>query len=548
MNDNIVIDFEALHNIFLLSHFRASGHVSVDHRSYGPIHENATPPAYRSDLVLSSKFQPRIQTETTSIYVDAVDTGSSVARRLDYTPTNAPQTQPPLVSVPAQVVSELSVSSMPVTEPLTESVPTHAMIRLFDEPAYWLGDLFVVDLNQDGVDELLVAGRKSQPSSATEWQDTYVSILGWNTGSWQNENDIWFQDLDSKIMGTEPSVRFADFDNNGYPDIWIAPSADMPYYAPGTVYFNDGDILSRQDLDIDNIWAHDSVVADFNNDGLDDIFVSSYGPNQAFVFAQQDGSFKIDLSSSHVAYAGIAAGDFLGDGTVSLVLVDAPGDSVSDTVLYALTEPSLYTGLSSEDLTNTSHGIALHSILPGDRFGLPKWDFATWLDQSGHRPHSVRATAMDFNRDGLDDVVVYTSAIGANGDWHRYFEVQFLQNQGSGLFSDQTETIVMDWDSETTVSYNPRLIDFNGDGLDDIWLGAQDYNGTENSNRVLIAQSDGTFRSEFQEHLGDLRAAVGGYPSTVAWLQGPDRDYFASLNWSPDDEHAMVQLTGAVDL
>ena len=171
MDHSIVIDFEALHKISLLTQFRTADDVSVDHRDYGPILENASAVIYQSPLTLAMHNDQQVQSAKTSTRVDTVDQTPPVPKQLDSTTNNVPpvSSPSPVAPAPASTVSELPIPPVPVTSSSIEQEITQAMIQLFDEPAYWLGDLFVVDLNQDGVDELIVAGRKSQPSSATAW-------------------------------------------------------------------------------------------------------------------------------------------------------------------------------------------------------------------------------------------------------------------------------------------------------------------------------------------------------------------------------------------
>ena len=490
---------------------------------------------------LFSVFEPKIVPKTETIVSLA---GSPPAS--DYAPVSvpAPAITPASVSTPA---IDYILPSVPVIVQPTPAVDKDsAVVRLLEKPGYWLGDLFVVDLNQDGVDEVIVAGRLSQPATVTEWLDSYVSVLGFNTGIWSNETKNWFGTDDVKILGTEPSVRTGDFDGDGNIDIWIAPSTDMEHYSPGTVLFNDGNSLTRQDIDIGKVWAHDSAVIDINNDGFDDIITGSYGPDQTLAFGNADRVFVLQTTPAMYNYAGIAASDFLDDGSISVVMVDTWGDGISDTALYQFSSPDIYTGLSNGGIFSNQFDLIKSAVLPADGFVGDEWTKMPWLQEPGRMPHSVRATAFDFNRDGLKDVLVHTSANNANNDWHSYFDLQFLENLGEGEFVDRTDKVLINWDAFTTVSYNPVIRDINGDGLDDIWLSSQDYQGNENSNRVLFAHDDGTYVQAWQQELGEIRTDLGSNPSPVVWLQGPDAPYLASMIWNERSEFAEVQLIGEI--
>lgn len=459
-------------------------------------------------------------------------------------PSTVSAATPVIVESPPTFTQPVAMPAVPVTPVPLLSRPS-AEVKLFDAPAYWLGDIFVTDLNKDGIDEIVIAGRKSHPSDIASWQSSYVNVVGWNTGSWADETQSWFPNGDNQILGTEPDVEFADFDGDGRVDIWIAPSTDMEMYGPGIVYFNTEQGLMRHEIDMGDIWAHDSVIVDVNSDGFSDIVASSYGPGQVIALGRPDRDFDVYTGSATANYSGITAGDFLGDGSVTFVMVDAWGDGVSDTALYQLIMPLAVTGISGGDLVlDQQSRFVQHSVLPADRFTRAEYADMPWLKLGGQHPHSVRATTMDFNRDGLDDVIVSTSANAQDGTWHTWFELQFLENQGAGIFIDRTDSILVDWDTLTTVSYQPRVRDVNGDGLLDLWFSSQDYNGIENSNRVLFAQPDGTFHQAWQDEFAELRQELGGQPSPVIWLQGPDQSYLASMMWDEISNHADIKLIG----
>jgi hypothetical protein len=420
--------------------------------------------------------------------------------------TNDPETQPP-TNEPAP-----NNNSVPEPQSVLQAVGT---VKLLANPAYWIGDMFFVDLNQDGIDEIIIAGRKTQPSTISDWSDSFVHVLGFNTGALAVETDLWISAGQNRILGTEPSVRFGDFNGDGLPDIWIAPGTDMNHFGPGVVFMNqNGQYLSRVNLDIGDVWAHDSTVADFNGDGFDDILTVGWGPDQYMIFGRSDGGFDLVPQTFGAYGAGIVAADFLGDGSVTFVITDSFPDGNSDT------------GLFSWSWDNGGFRLDKISTLPMERFYLDKWDDPkhdwTW------QPHSIRVLSHDFDQDGLTDVIVTTLYNDNNNDGHAYTELQFLKNQGQGIFQDVTDTILVGLDHNITAA--PRLVDVNRDGLLDIWLTGVDTNQGENSSRVLLANSDGTFTEFLADILSDFRIDVGGDPALVHWVQGPnDQDYLISL-------------------
>jgi hypothetical protein len=132
--------------------------------------------------------------------------------------------------------------------------------------------LFTASLSGSG-QELVSAGR-----SGTANQGAYPSwnldVFGWSTGQLVNKTNQWFSGTDNQITGTEPSVKFADFDGDGRSDMYVAPNTDQSgIVGSGWVFFNNGSNFTRVDLNL-NINGHDSAVYDINQDGFQDIFTT----------------------------------------------------------------------------------------------------------------------------------------------------------------------------------------------------------------------------------------------------------------------------------
>ncbi len=364
-----------------------------------------------------------------------------------------------------------------------------------------IDDIYVQDLTRDGVEEVVIAGRLTQPSTIEDWQEYDMQIYGWNSGSFKSETKTWFNNATNQILGTEPSVHFGDFDGDGHTDMSVAHSMDMAAYGPSYVYFNDGNRFDRRVGITHETNAHDSSVGDFNNDGFDDLLLG--GDGMSISLGSADGTFKTLQSTNPNPYgSGIATGDFLNDGTVTFVATDRVNQN-----LWGL-------DLSGEELE-----INHLANLPKNRFELSKWD-----DERANTRYkdTVRVLAFDFNNDGIDDVVSF-STLGKNGEFHGYTEVQFIENDGSGNFADVTDEVLKEFDTEQHVSYNPRLVDVNGDGLLDIMM-------SEVTTSVLLQQNDGSFVERFKEDFDaynqTIREQIAGQADGAepenAIVTGPD--------------------------
>jgi len=87
-----------------------------------------------------------------------------------------------------------------------------------------------------------------------------------------------------------PGVAFMDYDNDGWPDIFLVNGMDWPghgqKHSTPKLYHNnhDGtftDVTHKAGLDTE-IFGMGVAVGDYDNDGFDDLFVTAYGQNRLF--------------------------------------------------------------------------------------------------------------------------------------------------------------------------------------------------------------------------------------------------------------------------
>jgi len=87
-----------------------------------------------------------------------------------------------------------------------------------------------------------------------------------------------------------PGVAFIDYDNDGWPDIFLVNGMDWPSqvqkHSTPKLYHNnrDGtftDVTHKTGLDVE-MFGMGVAVGDYDNDGYDDLFVTAYGQNHLF--------------------------------------------------------------------------------------------------------------------------------------------------------------------------------------------------------------------------------------------------------------------------
>ena len=413
----------------------------------------------------------------------------------------------PSYSVPFH--TPVRVGSVSITQSVTSSIA--------------VADIFTKDLTGSGVENVIIAGR----SVDTTRIDSQINIFGWQSGQLVNQTSSWFSGNDNIIRGTEPDIEFGDFLGNGKIGMYVPPSTDSESIrgAPGSVFINNGNSFTRVDLNLGSTWAHDSVVRDFDRDGRADIFTLDYGPNSSLSLSNGDGTFSIFRNTSGVLQgaSGVAAADFMGNGTVSLIVTDSSTTLGQQNSLMSWS-------LSGSDLVMTTQ-----SFLPVGRFDLPKW--ASYKNGLDIASHNVRALAFDFDNSGVPSAVIFSTPtffIGAARP--AWSEVQFLKNNGSGVFTDVTDSVLVGYDNTMPVSYNPKLIDINGDGLTDIFLSAAAWVNPTNNTQVLLHTADHKFVASYANvfaafenqsyNLEAIRSAAISNLNVTNIVQGPNNELY----------------------
>jgi len=129
-----------------------------------------------------------------------------------------------------------------------------------------------------------------------------------------------------------PGVAFIDYDNDGWPDIFLVNGADWPghvqKHSTPKLYHNnrDGtftDVTHKAGLDIE-IYGMGVAVGDYDNDGYDDLFITAYGQNRLF-HNNGNGTFsdvtqKAGLSGPKEFSTSAAWIDYDKDGHLDLVV------------------------------------------------------------------------------------------------------------------------------------------------------------------------------------------------------------------------------------
>ena len=126
-------------------------------------------------------------------------------------------------------------------------------------------------------------------------------------------------------------VAIFDYNNDGLPDIYLVNGSTIEAERAGNniaedhLYRNNGDgtftdVTHQAGLG-DRRWTMGVAIADVNNDGFDDIYITNYGGNRLYL-NNGDGTFRDFSRESQTDVSGWSSGaafaDFDGDGLVDL--------------------------------------------------------------------------------------------------------------------------------------------------------------------------------------------------------------------------------------
>ena len=280
---------------------------------------------------------------------------------------------------------------------------------------------------------------------------------------------------------------FFDYDGDGDVDLYVPNGSRLVAATPiphpeNKLFRNAGD--GRFD-DVtafaavgDTAWAMGCAVADIDNDGHQDLYVTNFGPNRLFM-NRGDGTFDERGADSRTDYRGFSTGASFGD-------VDLDGDVdlyLSNYLLFDLEFES--------PIPCVWRGVDVFCGPNGQRpeaniFYLNNGD-GTFTDAteaaglSGPRHFSFEAMFTDFDEDGQIDLFV----VNDQGPNYLY------RNRGDGTFEDQALIAGVAFSGEGAMQGCMGVArgDYDGDGRQDYFV----TNFTDEHNTLYKNDGDGFF-------------------------------------------------------
>jgi hypothetical protein len=236
------------------------------------------------------------------------------------------------------------------------------------------------------------------------------------------------------------------------------------------------------------------AVADYDGDGLDDLFVTDSSETGRNLLYHNDGDFTFTEVGEA---AGVADGNDAANASADALWLDYDDDGREDLLVVRFGHSRLFRNLGAA-------GEAPGAVPGGVRFA--DVTAAAGLDRY---LNSITAVAFDYDRDGDLDLLLgnYFQPVDLfDPDTPRFFPESFesaangggltlYRNEGDGTFTDATAAAGLAGHSGWTLDLGHA--DADGDGDQDLYV-ASDF-GTD---RFFVNEGDGTFTDATERAIG----------------------------------------------
>lgn len=408
------------------------------------------------------------------------------------------------------------------------------------------------DTDQDGHPELYISG----------W-----SWRGWNADPPPPPSELTIFEanaddtvvLSPELLGTTTTpgttfLRVDDFDGDTRPDVLITGHNESPFaMTPNTIYLNRGDHFEPRNIS-PAMAMHEGYLGDFDLDGDVDFIASAYwvdlvfseGPSSAQSTTNDQAALVLFLNDGmsnftawplrfNQAIEGLDADRLVGLEKMNSGSAAAFGNIDTDPENEIIViDNNLGPGGSGQPESWIIDDIAFESrYIYGTFRPLPLPYLETnsrfannpFIGVTVNPSHDVHVELLDIDNDGDSDLVI-DSLIWTEHPQDTAGVVQFLENDGTGSFTDVTETTLYNYNLMNWGSHDPRHLDVNHDGFIDIlkvqrgvmetvtkqWPGGATMGSLQSApntwaNDILINTGTGKFVSAFRDgfHILTLR-------------------------------------------
>lgn len=293
---------------------------------------------------------------------------------------------------------------------------------------------------------------------------------------------------------TGTGVAILDYDNDGWPDIFIVNGSRLSGFPKGfepsnRLYHNnhDGtftDVTEKAGLKSSG-WGQGVCAGDYDNDGFEDLYVTYYGKNRLY-HNEGNGAFKEVAEQAGVAgtgtqwATGCAFVDYDRDGLLDLVVANYVDFDAATALLPGQNASCLWKGapvMCGPRGLKASTNMLYHNLGHGR--------FANVTQSSGiartpgHYCFSV--STLDYDGDGWPDIYIACDSAPSI----------LYHNNHDGTFTDTAvlSGVAFNEDGREQAGMGSTIADYDGDGHPDIFK----TNFSDDTSTLYHNNGDGTF-------------------------------------------------------
>ena len=334
------------------------------------------------------------------------------------------------------------------------------------------------------------------------------------------------QFVSSAVTNGAGSVLIADFNGDGKDDIFLVAHNEAPIIPESsTAYLSKPDSTFTKVTLADSVTAHGANLAYINSKPT--VLEAGWNTNLFYTYNGQ-GGFDINNSAGNVSAESVAAADFIGNGSTQIVYGD---------VSFGPGIPYTPNNIHQQFIYNFVNGklVGPPVSLPAPYFnGKPQYtQYVSFLGNS--KTENPRVWIDDINHDGKPDIVVLASIWEPTIGLQKTM-LQLLVNQGDLKFVDQSDQLNQDYNQDAYDDYSLRMADVDQSGINTYFMAQNSqptfanglYTPAKSRHGNYIMVNDGTGR--FHSAMHDEFIKMGDYVNQYLANQFKGTSYWIGYN------------------